>query len=40
VPVASKRVIKDMYNGVRTKVRTLVDDADDFPIDIELHQGA
>ena len=40
MPVAYMRVIKDMYNGVRNKVRTLVRDTDDFPIDIGLHQGS
>ena len=34
------RVIKDMYEGVRTRVRTLVGDTGDFPIDIGLHQGS
>ena len=29
-----------MYDGVRTRVRTLVRDTDDFPIDIGLHQGS
>jgi len=29
-----------MYNGVRTRVRTMVGDTDDFPIDIGLHQGS
>ena len=28
------------YNGVRTRVKTLVGDTDDFPIDIELYQGS
>ena len=38
MPVAYMRVIKDMYNGVRTIVRTLVGDMDDFHIDIGHHQ--
>jgi len=29
-----------MYDGVRTRVRTLVGDTNDFPIDIRLHQGS
>jgi len=40
VVIAYMRVIKDMYNGVRTRVRTLVRDIDDFLIDIGLHQGS
>jgi len=36
VLVAYMRVIKDMYDGVRTRVRTLVGDTDYFPIDIVL----
>ena len=35
--VAYMRVIKDMYDRVRTKVRTVVGDTNDFSIDIELH---
>ena len=38
VPVVFMRVIKDIYDRVRTKVRTLVEDMGDFPIDIGLHQ--
>jgi len=38
VPVAYMRVIKNMYDGVRTSVSTLVGDTNDFPIDIGLHQ--
>ena len=33
MPVTYMRVIKDMYDGVRTRVRTLVGDTGDFPID-------
>ena len=29
-----------MYNGIMTRVRTLVGDTGDFPIDIGLHQGS
>ena len=39
VPLTYMRVIKGMYDGVRTRVRTLVGDTGDFPIDIGLHQG-
>ena len=39
MPVAYMRVIKNMYGGVRTRVRTVVGDTDDFSIDIGLHQG-
>jgi len=34
------RVVEDMYDGVRTRVRTLVGDTGDFPIDTGLHQGS
>jgi len=40
VPVEYTRVIKDIYEGVRTRVRTVIGDADDFFIDIGLHQGS
>jgi len=40
VSIAYMRVFKDMDSGVRTRVRTLVGDTKDFPIDIELHQGS
>ena len=31
------RVIRDMYEDVRTRVRTMGGDTRDFPIDIGLH---
>jgi len=40
VPVAYIRVIKDIYDGLRARVRILVGDMNDFPIDIGLHQGS
>jgi len=40
LPVAYIRIIKDMYNAVRTRVRTIVGDIDNFFIDIGLHQGS
>jgi len=40
VPVAYIQVSKDIYNGLRTRVRTLLGNTDDFPIDIRLHQGS
>ena len=40
MPSEYTRVIRDMYEGVRTRVRTVVGDTDDFPIDIGLHQGS
>jgi len=33
-------VIKDMYEGVKTSVRTPTGDTEYFPIDIGLHQGS
>ena len=39
MPLTYMRVIKDMYDGVRTKVRTLVGDTDDFPIDMGASSG-
>ena len=39
IPETYLRVIKDMYDGVRTRVRTLVGNTNEFPIDIELQQG-
>jgi len=40
VPVEYTRVIRDMYEGVRTRVRTVMGDTDDFFIDIGVHQGS
>ena len=40
VPVEYTRVIRNMYDGVRTRVRTLVGDTRDFSIDVGLHQGS
>jgi len=36
--VVYMRVIKNIYDGVRTKVRTLGGDGNDFSIDIGFHQ--
>jgi hypothetical protein len=33
-------LIKDMYDNVMTSVRTSDRDTNDFPINIELHQGS
>ena len=40
VPVEYTRVIRDMYEGVRTRIRTVIGDTKDFSIDIGLHQGS
>ena len=40
VLVEYTRVIRDMYEGVRTRVRTVIGDTEDFSIDIGLHQGS
>ena len=33
------RTIKDIYEGLKTSVRTSIGDIKYFPIDIRLHQG-
>ena len=40
VPVEYTRVIRNMYEGVRTRVRTVIGDMEDFSIHIGLHQGS
>jgi len=40
MPVKYTRVIRDMYEGVRTGVRTMIGDMEDFPIDIGMHHGS
>jgi len=40
VPVEYTRVIRDMYEVVRTTVRTMIGDTEDFPTHIGLHQGS
>jgi len=40
VPVEYMRVIRHMYKGVRTKVKTVLGDTANFLIDIGLHQGS
>jgi len=40
VPVEYTRVIRDMYEEVRTRIRTMIGDMEQFSIDIGLHQGS
>ena len=40
VPIVYMRVITDIYDGVRIRVKTLVRDTDEFPIYMGPHQGS
>ncbi|GJX60025.1 retrovirus-related pol polyprotein LINE-1 [Tanacetum coccineum] len=39
-PRRYSRVIKDMYEGVKTRVRTIIGNTEFFPVDVGLHQGS
>nr|GEX71444.1 retrotransposon protein, putative, Ty1-copia subclass [Tanacetum cinerariifolium] len=39
-PMRYIRVIKDMYNGAKTFVRTSIENTEFFPVEVGLHQGS
>ncbi|GKE71327.1 retrovirus-related pol polyprotein LINE-1 [Tanacetum coccineum] len=39
-PRRYSRVIKDMYEGVKTRIRTIMGNTEFFPVDVGLHQGS